>query len=191
MSLVLALTLASANAQGCSRVIQITLDFQEDSAQLESKQILRLARWLVDVRGLFQYGDADVEGVAVGNEAGKDRKELARRRADAAASALKTAGRFAHSFQLERLSDGLHPIERKLRRCPAEPGECAGLQSGPDTWLQVLIELCVVSLPGILARQGCSGRSRRHLTGTEVAFLRFLYAHPTTLSPVLTPDCRD
>ena len=89
MSLVLALTLASANAQGCSRVIQITLDFQEDSAQLESKQILRLARWLVDVRGLFQYGDADVEGVAVGNEAGKDRKELARRRADAAASALK------------------------------------------------------------------------------------------------------
>ncbi|WP_445288656.1 hypothetical protein [Variovorax atrisoli] len=70
-------------------MIQITLDFQEDSAQLESKQILRLARWLVDVRGLFQYGDADVEGVAVGNEAGKDRKELARRRADAAASALK------------------------------------------------------------------------------------------------------
>lgn len=87
--LVLALTLASANAQACSRVIQITLDFQEDSAQLESKQIVRLASWLVGVRGLFEYGDADVEGVAAGNEAKKDRKELARRRADAAASALK------------------------------------------------------------------------------------------------------
>lgn len=89
IALVLALMLASTDAQACSRVIQITLDFQEDSAQLESKQIVRLASWLAEVRGLFQYGDADVEGVAVGNEAKNGRKELARRRADAVASVLE------------------------------------------------------------------------------------------------------
>jgi hypothetical protein len=101
----LALLLAcGGSAQACSRVIQITLEFPEGSAQLESKQIARLANWLAEARGWFRYQDADVEGVAVGVTQGG--KELARHRAEVATRALRS------------LHDGL-PVHTSSHAYPA------------------------------------------------------------------------
>lgn len=84
----LALVLVCRAAQACERVIQITLDFQENSAAIERLQIVRLANWLADVRDRFRYEDADVEGVA--SSSAPDSGGLARRRAEATTHALRS-----------------------------------------------------------------------------------------------------
>lgn len=88
IALALALVLAGNHAQACKRVIQITLDFPKNSSQLERAQIVRLANWLGEARGWFEYGDADVEGAA--NSEIQGSKELARRRAEVATHALSS-----------------------------------------------------------------------------------------------------
>ncbi|MDI3384176.1 hypothetical protein ACFPPF_00680 [Xenophilus aerolatus] len=82
----LALALAPCAAQACSISIQITLDFQKHSAELDRTQIIRLANWLTKVKGWYRYEDADVEGVASTDAPGS--KALARRRAQITARAL-------------------------------------------------------------------------------------------------------
>jgi hypothetical protein len=82
----LALVLVPGGAKACSISIQITLDFHENSAELDRTQVIRLANWLTEVRGWYRYADADVEGSA--STDARDSKNLAKRRAEATARAL-------------------------------------------------------------------------------------------------------
>ena len=85
-ALLFALALAPVSSSACSIPVQIMLDFQENSAELDRTQIIRLANWLDKVRHWYEYGDADVEGSA--STDAPDSKNLAKRRAEVTARAL-------------------------------------------------------------------------------------------------------
>lgn len=88
IALLFAIILMPGVAQACSIVIQITLEFSEHSSELDRTQIIRLANWLDEVRGWYQYSGAEVEGTSSTEVA--DSKNLAVRRAEATSLALQS-----------------------------------------------------------------------------------------------------
>ncbi len=85
-ALLLTLALLPFGARACSIVVQITLEFPENSSELDRVQIVRLANWLTKVKSWYRYEDADVEGSA--STETPDNKNLATRRAEVTARAL-------------------------------------------------------------------------------------------------------
>jgi hypothetical protein len=79
--LLLSLALMPSGVQACSIVIQITLNFSENSAELDRTQIIRLANWLDQARSWYEYESAEVEGSS--STESPDSKNLALRRAEA------------------------------------------------------------------------------------------------------------
>lgn len=88
IAFLLAALLIGREASACSVSVQLTLDFAEGSSELDVTQIVRLANWLDKVRGWYPYDGADVEGVAVDDV--PDGRDLARRRAEVSANALRS-----------------------------------------------------------------------------------------------------
>lgn len=88
LALLFALALVPGGANACSIVIQIALDFSEQSAELDRTQIIRLANWLDKVKGWYQYSDGYVESSASADA--PDGKGLAQRRAKATVRALQS-----------------------------------------------------------------------------------------------------
>jgi hypothetical protein len=84
----LALLLASGASEACSIIIQIRLQFNQDSADLDQMQIIRLRNWLDEVRHWYDYADGEIEGAADPDET--DANFLAKRRADATVKALES-----------------------------------------------------------------------------------------------------
>jgi hypothetical protein len=87
-ALLLALALLPGGARACSIIIQITLEFPENSSELDRAQIIRLVNWLTEVKSWYRYEDADVEGSA--STETPDNKNLARQRAEVTSRALQT-----------------------------------------------------------------------------------------------------
>ena len=77
-----------SGAHACSIVIQITLDFPAQSAELDRTQIIRLANWLDKVKREYAYESAYIEGSA--STESMDGKRLAIRRAEATNRALQS-----------------------------------------------------------------------------------------------------
>lgn len=124
-ALLLALALLPLGARACSIVVQITLEFPENSSELDRGQVIRLANWLTKVKSWYDYEDADVEGSA--STETPDNKSLARRRAEVTARAL-------HSLY-EGLSIHLHsysyppsiqskPHAAVIQLSPLNPPDC-------------------------------------------------------------------
>lgn len=88
IALLLSLVLMPGGVQACSIVIQITLDFSENSSELDRTQIIRLANWLDQARSWYKYESAEVEGSS--STESPDSKNLALRRAEAAVHALQS-----------------------------------------------------------------------------------------------------
>lgn len=87
IAFLLSLAMTPGCIQACSIVIQITLDFPAQSAELDRTQIIRLANWLDQARSWYEYESAEVEGSS--SMESPDSKNLALRRAEAAVHALQ------------------------------------------------------------------------------------------------------
>jgi len=88
IALLLWLALMPSGAHACSIVIQITLDFPAQSAELDRTQIIRLANWLDQARSWYEYESAEVEGSS--STESPDSKNLALRRAEVTVHALQS-----------------------------------------------------------------------------------------------------
>ena len=88
IALLLWLALMPSGAHACSIVIQITLDFPAQSAELDRTQIIRLANWLDQARSWYEYESAEVEGSS--STESPDSQNLALRRAESTAHALQS-----------------------------------------------------------------------------------------------------
>ena len=108
--LLLSLALMPSGVQACSIVIQITLNFSENSAELDRTQIIRLANWLDQARSWYEYESAEVEGSS--STESPDSKNLALRRAEVTVHALQSlypevmpsAQAFSPSFKLVQVA---------------------------------------------------------------------------------------
>lgn len=125
IALLLSLAITPGCVQACSIVIQITLDFPAQSAELDRAQIIRLANWLDEARGWYQYSGAEVEGTS--STEVPDSKNLAVRRAEATSLALQSLyeGLPIHS------SGRAYPLLRRSSRdyaviqlMPLNPSKC-------------------------------------------------------------------
>lgn len=110
----------------CQIVVQTTLTFEDGSADLDRSQIIKLAEWIDHANSQFlKYKDAYVEAGASAKTL-VDAKQLARRRADVAAGALKALLPF--NVPVEKTSQGY----REKRVALDGGSDYATIQLNPD-----------------------------------------------------------
>ena len=136
IALLLWLALMPSGAHACSIVIQITLDFPAQSAELDRTQIIRLANWLDQARSWYEYESAEVEGSS--STESPDSQNLALRRAESTAHALQSLYEGLPIQSSGRAYTAFQTIESRLCGRPALPLEPSKMRRDPGPRLHVL-----------------------------------------------------
>ncbi|MET3917035.1 hypothetical protein ABID97_003817 [Variovorax sp. OAS795] len=131
------------SSSACQIIVQTTLTFADGSADLDRSQIIKLAEWIDHANSQFsRYKDAYVEAGASAKTS-VDARQLARKRADTTARALKALLPF--DLPVETTSQGY----REKRVALDGGSDYATIQINPDFKALNVPDCNPVPIPGV------------------------------------------